>query len=179
MNKNFLLLLALLSLAFMTTAAMAASHEHGAAAPEGQAQPGHEMPMGHQMPMGHEMPTGHDMAMGDAQMIMLGDQVVDGVKADAHLNDVKEAMAKMGMKETHHLMVMFKDETGKVVEAGTVALKVKGPDKIESAAIPLMGMGGHFGADIVLGTPGPYTFTIGTKLADGKTRQFAFTYELK
>ena len=172
MNKNFLLLLALLSLAFMTPAAMAASHEHGAA-PAGQAQPGHEMPMGHQMPMGH------DMAMGDAQMIMLGDQVVDGVKADAHLNDVKEAMAKMGMKETHHLMVMFKDETGKAVDAGTVALKVKGPDKVESAAIPLMGMGGHFGADIVLAAPGMYTFTIGTKLADGKTRQFAFSHELK
>lgn len=172
MKTNFLLLLALLSLAFMTTAAMAASHEHGAA-PEGQAQPGHEMPMG------HEMPTGHEMAMGDTQMIMLGDQVVDGVKADAHLNDVKEAMAKMGMKETHHLMVMFKDESGKVVDAGTVALKIKGPDKVESAAIPLMGMGGHFGADIVLDAPGPYTFTIGTKLTDGKTRQFEFSYELK
>lgn len=172
MKTNFLLLLALLSLAFMTPAAMAASHEHGAA-PAGQAQPGHEMPMG------HEMPTGHEMATGDAQMIMLGDQVVDGVKADAHLNDIKEAMAKMGMKETHHLMVMFKDETGKVVDAGTVALKVKGPDKVETAALPLMGMGGYFGADIVLGAPGMYTFTIGTKLADGKTRQFEFSHELK
>lgn len=167
MNKNFLLLFALMSLAFMTTAAMAATNEHGAA------------PGGHEMPVGHDMSMGHEMAM-DQQMIMLGDKVVEGVKAEAHLNDVKEAMAKMGMKETHHLMVLFQEaETGKAVETGTAALKITGPDKVESAAIPLMGMGGHFGADIVLGAPGMYEFKIGTKLADGKTRQFEFSYELK
>jgi len=167
MKKNYLLLLALLSLALMPAAAMAATHEHGAA------------PEGHEMPMGHEMQMGHEMAM-DQQMIMLGDQVVEGIKADAHLNDVKEAMAKMGLKETHHLMVLFQEaETGKAVPTGTAALKIKGPDNVESAAIPLMGMDGHFGADIVLGAPGMYTFTIGTKLADGKTRQFEFSYELK
>jgi hypothetical protein len=160
MKKNHLLLLALLSLALMPVAAMAASHEHGAA-PAGHTQPGHEMAM-------------------DQKMIMLDDQVVDGIKAMAHLNDVKEAMAKAGMKETHHLMVMFQEAgTGKTVETGTAALKIKGPDNVESAPIPLMSMVGYFGGDIVLGAPGMYTFTIGTKLADGKTRQFEFSHELK
>jgi hypothetical protein len=172
MKTNFLLLLALLSLALLPAAALAASHEHGAP-PAGQAQPGHEMPMGHQM-------SGHEMAMEHAQMIMLGDKVVEGVKAEAHLSDVKEVMAKAGMKETHHLMVLFQEaETGKAVAAGTAALKIKGPDGVESAPLPLMGMEGHFGADITLSAPGIYAFTIGTKLADGKTRQFEYSYELK
>lgn len=172
MKTNFLLLLTLLSLALIPVATMAAMHEHGAA-PGTNAMPGHEMPA-QGMGMGHDMPAGHE------QMIMLGDQVVDGIKADAHLNDIKEAMAKMGMKETHHLMIMFQEaETGKVVPTGTVALKIKGPDNVESAPVALMGMDGHFGADIILGAPGGYTFTIGTKLADGKTRQFEFSHELK
>ena len=172
MKTNFLQLLALLSLALIPATAMAAMHDHGAA-PATTAMPGHEMPA-QGMGMGHDMPTGHE------QMIMLGDQVVDGIKADAHLNDVKEAMAKIGLKETHHLMILFQEaETGKAVPTGTAALKIKGPDNVESAAIPLMGMDGHFGADIVLGAPGAYTFTIGTKLADGKTRQFEFSHELK
>ena len=173
MKNNFLQLLTLFSLTLMPAIAMAASHEHGTA-PAGQTQPGHEMPMGHQMPMGHEM------AMEHAQMIMLGDKVVEGVKAEAHLSDVKEVMAKAGMKETHHLMVLFQEvETGKTAAAGTVALKIKGPDGVESAPMPLMGMEDHFGADIVLGAPGKYAFTIGTRMADGKTRQFEFSYELK
>lgn len=161
MKNNFLLLLALLSLALMPAAAMAASHEHGSS-PAGQTPPGHEMAMEH------------------AQMIMLGDKVVEGVKAEAHISDVKEVMAKAGMKETHHLMVLFQEaETGKTVATGTAALKIKGPDGVESAPVPLMGMEGHFGADIVLAAPGPYTFIIGTRMADGKTRQFEFSHELK
>lgn len=160
MKKNFLLS-ALLSLALLPATAMSANHEPGAA------------------PGGHDMP-GHEMAMEHGQMIMLGDKVVDGVKASVHLNDVKAAMAKMGMKETHHFMVMFQEaESGKAVDAGTVAVKIKGPDNVQSAPLPLMGMGGHFGADITLGAAGRYEFAVGSKLADGKTRQFEFSYELK
>lgn len=167
MKTNFLLLLTLLSLALMPAAAMAASHEPGA-----HTMPGHEMPP-------QETSMGHEMAE-HAQMIMLGDQTVDGVKAEAQLNDIQATMAQMGMKETHHLMVLFQDaQTGKSAGTGTVALKIKGPDGAESAAIPLTGMDGHFGADIVLGATGPYTFTIGTRLTDGKTRQFLFSHELK
>ena len=165
MKTKFFLLPALLSLALMPAGVMAQTHDHGAA------------PGGHEMP-GHEMPMGHEMAMDHGQMIMLGAKTVDGVKAEAHLNDVREAMAKAGMKQTHHFMVLFTEEkTGKTMAAGTAALKVKGPDKVESAAIPMMGMEGHFGADIVLDAAGPYEFTLGTRLTDGKTRQFQFSYQ--
>ena len=41
---------------------------------------------------------GHGDEKAAAGMIMLGEQVVDGVKGMAHLKDVKDAMAKMGMK---------------------------------------------------------------------------------
>jgi hypothetical protein len=165
MKTKFFLPLAFLSLALLPAGANAQTHEHGAA------------PGGHEMP-GHEMPMGHEMAMGHGQMIMLGAKTVDGIKAEAHLNDVREAMAKAGMKQTHHFMVLFTEEgTGKTLATGTAALKVKGPDMVESAAIPMMGMEGHFGADVTLTAAGPYEFTLGTKLADGKTRQFKFSYQ--
>ena len=161
MKTKLLLLLALLSLALMPVSAMAETHEHEAA------------------PAGHEH-SGHEMAMEHGQMIMLGAKEVDGVKAEARLKDSREAMAKAGMKQTHHFMIVLQEAaTGKTTTTGTVALKIKGPDKVESAAIPLMGMEGHFGADVMLEAAGPYEFTVGTKLADGKTRQFQFTYQLK
>jgi hypothetical protein len=40
-------------------------------------------------------------------------------------------------------------------------------------------MDGHFGADIVLPEKGKYLFKVGTKLPDGKTRQYEFGYTLK
>lgn len=108
-------------------------------------------------------------------MIMLGTVVQDGVRAVAHLNDVRTAMAKAGMKETHHFMVLFEEAgSGKQITAGTAAVKIMGPDRKESAPVALMGMDGHFGADIVLGGKGRYSFTVGSRLPDGKTRQFEF-----
>ena len=113
-------------------------------------------------------------------MIMLGDTDEDGVKAEAHLKDVKAAMAKMGMGTTHHFMVMFVDDaSGKPIDSGAAAVKIKGPDGKEGAAVKLRGMQGHFGADVELTEPGEYHFIVGTKLADGKKRQFEFEYTLK
>jgi hypothetical protein len=112
-------------------------------------------------------------------MIMLGEETEEGVKAMAHLNDVKEAMAKMGMKETHHFMVAFVDAAGKPVTEGTVAVKIKNPAGKEGNAIKLMGMEGHFGADIVLPEKGEYHFKVGTKLADGKKREYHFHYTVE
>jgi hypothetical protein len=98
----------------------------------------------------------------------------------AHLNDVKAAMAKIGMKETHHFMVAFLDTaSGNPVTEGTVAVKIKNPAGKEGDAIKLMGMEGHFGADIVLPEKGKYEFKVGTKLPDGKTRQYEFNYTVK
>jgi hypothetical protein len=89
-------------------------------------------------------------------------------------------MAKMGMKETHHFMVLFANaKDGKTIEAGTVAVKIKGPDDKEGAAIKLIGMDKHFGADVILEQKGAYVFTVGTQLADGVKRQFEFKYEVK
>ena len=139
-------------------------------------------------------PTGQDsqekmqgmesMGHGDekvaADMIMIGEQVVDGVKGMAHLKDVKDAMAKMGMKETHHFMMMFRNvKEGKAITTGSVAVKIKGPDGKEGPAIKLMGMEEHFGADVVLDKKGTYVFTVGTQLSDGVKRQFVIKSVIK
>lgn len=121
----------------------------------------------------------HGAMMKDAATAMLGDQTIEGVKAIAHVKDVKAAMAKMGMKETHHFMVNFVDKNGKPVTTGTVAVKIKSPAGKEGEAIALLGMDGHFGADIVLADKGTYEFKVGTKLPDGKVRQYEFKYEVK
>jgi hypothetical protein len=162
-NRWTLLLTVLLTMGFPLVA-FSASHEHD-----------HGV-------MNHDKMEGmdHDSMKMQGDMIMLGDDTEEGVKAMAHLKDVKEAMAKMGMKETHHFMVMFMDaETGKAIESGTVAVKIKGPSGSEGEAIKLMGMQGHFGADIALSEMGEYTFKLGTKLADGKKRQFEFEFTFK
>lgn len=123
--------------------------------------------------------SGHDGMKMDANMTMLGEQTVEGVKALSHVKDVKTAMARMGMKETHHFMVNFVDKAGKPVTEGTVAVKIKDPAGKEGAPLQLLGMDGHFGADVVLADRGRYTFTVGTRLADGTTRQYEFIYEVK
>jgi hypothetical protein len=120
-------------------------------------------------------------AYGDAHanMILIGEQTVAGVQGEAHINDIREAMARLKMKETHHFMVMFMDEKGGHIEEGTAAVKITGPDGKESDAIRLVAMDGHFGADVVLAQKGQYTFKVGTRLPDGQTRQFEFTHALQ
>ena len=112
-------------------------------------------------------------------MLTVGEQTVEGVKAIVYLNDVKATMAKMGMKETHHLMIHFYAKNGKTIEEGTVAAKIKGSDGMEGEPIKLIGMDKHFGADVILEQKGNYVFTIGTQLADGVKRQYELKYEVK
>lgn len=112
-------------------------------------------------------------------MATVGEQVVDRVKAVVHLTDVKETMAKMGKKETHHFMVLFSNaKDGVAVTDGTVAVKIKYPDGFEVPAVRLMGMQGHFGGDVVLDKRGTYVFTLGTHLTDGAKRQYVIKYEI-
>ena len=126
---------------------------------------------------GHE---GHGGMAASGNMLDLGTVTVKGVAAMAHMKDVRTAMAKMGMKTTHHLMIMFNDEkTGKSIEAGTVAVKITGPDGTVTDPMELKGMQGHFGADITLDKPGEYRFQVGSKLADGTARQYEFTTVIK
>ena len=120
----------------------------------------------------HKDPDG--MSSDGATMIV-GSMVSKGVKGMAHLKDVSATMADMGMKTTHHFMIEFIDEkTGELIESGAVALKITNPDAKIGDPILLMGMDGHFGADVTLDMSGEYHFRLGTELADGTKRKYHF-----
>lgn len=121
---------------------------------------------------------GHDMKMDNASS---QDTVtVDGVVAAIHLYDRREAMSKAGMEATHHLMMFFtKQQDDSPLADGAAAVKVTLPSGEELAAKKMMAMGNGFGVDLTLKEPGTYTFTVGTKLADGQKRQFEFQREVK
>lgn len=128
--------------------------------------------------------TKHDMAAmekGTDSTIMLDAVQQDGVSAMAHLYDVSANMAKHGMKETHHMMVMFSDtKDGTPITSGTVAVKVTDPvTGIPCEPKRMMIMGDGFGTDVTIAAPGAYTFEVGTKLTDGKKRVFTFTHTKK
>lgn len=107
------------------------------------------------------------------------EEVVDGVKASFSVLDIKEKMAKMGMKETHHIMVMFADaKSGKKLGEGEVKVKVMAPDKTEQVK-DLMGMEGGFGADFTMPKKGKYGVMAKFKLKDGKMRSAKFWYTVK
>ena len=128
--------------------------------------------MGHdQMQHMNDMEAG--MAHGQGVMIILGEDVHEGIKAMCHLMPIDSKMMPAGSKVTHHLMVMLSDaETGKPFESGMVAVKIGSPDGKEAAPLRLMGMQGHFGADVVLDQPGIWHFRIAAKLADGKVHKY-------
>jgi hypothetical protein len=128
-----------------------------------------------------------DMGHGDHAMMDMGDvahqEVIDGVKATFKVMSMKEHMKGMdmpkGMKETHHIMVEFKDaKSGKALTEGEVKTKVLGPDKVEQTK-DLMGMQGHFGADFDLSKKGKYGVMCKFQLKDGKVRNTKFWYTVK
>lgn len=119
------------------------------------------------------------MQMGGA-MIMLDTVTTDGIKAMAHLQDLRQGAAQPAAGATHNLMVGFEEEgKGTAIAKGRAAVKVTGPDGQTGSAITLNLKEGFFRGDLELKKPGLYTFEVGTKLADDKARQFRFTYELK
>lgn len=127
------------------------------------------------------MHAGHDQMMQMGTVVH--QEVADGVKATFSIKDMRESMKGMespkGMKETHHLMVQFTDaKSGKPLNSGEVKVKIVGPDKSEQLK-DLMGMEGHFGADVVMGKKGKYGVMTKFKLADGKVRSSKFWYEVK
>jgi hypothetical protein len=120
---------------------------------------------------GHGEHKGH--AMTDDDFVEIGKDtrkgVVATVKVKTYDEETKATMAKMDMDATHHIMVFFVDEaSGKAVGGGKAALKVKGQ---EGKPTMLMQMGDGFGADVTLGA-GMHTLEVGSKLGDGKKRQF-------
>ena len=107
------------------------------------------------------------------------EEVVDGVKATFSVLDIKAKMEKMGMKETHHIMVVFSDaKSGKPLKEGEVTVKVQGPDKAEQVK-DLMGMEGGFGSDFTMPNKGKYGVMARFKLKDGKVRSVKFWYTVK
>jgi len=136
--------------------------------------------------MDHE---GHDMDHGGHGMKHSAkaahEEVVDGVKATFNVQTMADAMKGMsmempkGMKETHHLSVLFKDaKSGTPLTEGTVTIKVQNPDKTAQTK-DLMGMQGHFGADFDFSESGKYGVMCKFQLKDGKTRQAKFWYSVK
>ncbi|MFZ1983780.1 MAG: hypothetical protein WAU91_05155 [Desulfatitalea sp.] len=119
------------------------------------------------------------MQMGGA-MIMLDTVTIDGIKAMAHLQDLRQGAAQPAAGATHNFMVGFEEEgKGTAVAKGRAAVKVTGPDGQTGNAMTLTTKDGFFRGDIELKKPGKYTFAVGTKLTDDKARQFSFSYELK
>ena len=131
------------------------------------------MPMDHgSMKMEH---GGGMMAMGK----LAYEEVVDGVKATFKIIDIKAKMKEMGMKETHHIMVVFSDaRSGGKLSEGEVKLKVIGPDKKEQVK-ELMGMEGGFGSDFTMPEKGSYEVMTKFRLKDGKVRSVKFRYTVK
>ena len=122
-----------------------------------------------------KMEHGGMMSMGK----LAHEEVVDGVKATFKVIDIQAKMKEAGMKETHHIMVVFTDaKSGKQLKEGDVKVKVQGPDKAEQVK-DLMGMEGGFGSDFTLPKKGKYGVMAKFKLKDGKVRSVKFWYEVK
>lgn len=112
-------------------------------------------------------------------------EVIDGVKATFKIMSMKEHLRALnmkmprGIKETHHFAVEFKDvKSGKALTAGEVKLKVQNPDK-SSQTKDLIGMQGHFGADLDLSKKGKYGVMCKFLLKDGKVRTARFWHSVK
>jgi hypothetical protein len=136
--------------------------------------------------MDHEsMPMEHGsmkMEHGSGMMAMgklAHEEVVDGVKATFNIIDIKAKMKEMGMKDTHHIMVVFTDaKSGSRLSKGVVNMKVVGPDKKEQVK-ELMGMEEGFGSDFTMPEKGKYGVMAKFKLKDGKVRSVKFWYTVK
>lgn len=123
---------------------------------------------------GHDMGKAHDMEGhgGHGGMMPIGEATEGGVKAVAKVMTYSPEKVEM-IKATHHVMVYFTDAaTGKEITEGKVALKIKSHEGT-SKPMMLMLMGSGFGADIAV-EKGHYELLVGTKLGDGKKRQFEY-----
>ncbi len=129
---------------------------------------------------------GHDMYSGHAAMAGVAhEEVISGVKATFSVQTMADAMKGMGMqipkgiRETHHLSVVFRDaRSGKVLTEGTVKVKILNPDKREQTR-ELMGMQGHFGADFEMAKKGRYGIMCKFLLKGDKIRQVKFWYSIR
>jgi hypothetical protein len=129
--------------------------------------------------------AGHDHSSHAGMGSAAHEEVLDGVKATFTVQTMADAMKAMGMempkgvKETHHISLSLKDvKSGKDLTEGDVKIKVQGPDKKDQTK-EMMGMHGHFGADVDMAKKGKYGVMSRFKTADGKVRQAKFWYTVK
>lgn len=107
------------------------------------------------------------------------EEVVDGVKVTASVIDMRGKALPKGMKETHHVMLVFAPvKTGAPAASGVVKVKIVAPDKTAQTK-DLPAMDGHFGADFAMPAPGRYGVMVKFKLPDGKVRSSKFWYVVK
>ena len=141
---------------------------------------------------GHGAMSGmHDESKMEGHgMMKMGDKVFEGKvgpwQAEARLVDMKAQMQKSKvsekmmakMKNTHHLMVSLTDPgSKKQVTEGKGTVTVTGSD-MKQVKYDLMGMQGHFGADVTLDTPGKYKFVLDIE-SGGKKGEATFDQEVK
>jgi hypothetical protein len=133
----------------------------------------------------HSEHTGHNHSSHASMGSAAHEEVVDGVKATFTVQTMADAMKAMGMemptgiKETHHISLSLKDvKSGKALTEGEVKVKVQGPDKKDQTK-DMMGMHGHFGADVDMAKKGKYGVMSKFKTSDGKVRQVKFWYTVK
>ena len=171
------LIIAVMAVVFamgMPSFVIAMSHaEHGS--DDKAMQKGHDMGMDHGKEMSHDMHKDHAKG-GEDDFVEVGKDTQDGVVATVKIKTYDEEtvnkMKAMGMAATHHVMVFFADEkSGDAIAAGKAALKVKGSGDDSAKPAMLMLMDNGFGTDVNLEGM-MITFEIGTKLEDGKKRQF-------
>jgi len=123
-------------------------------------------------------------------MMKMGDKVFEGKvgpwQAEVRLVDMKAQMAKSKvsekmmakMKNTHHVALSIEDPKTKAhITEGKGSITVTGPDE-KKAKYDLVGMQGHFGADVTLGTPGKYKFVVDIE-SGGKKGRATFDQEIK
>jgi hypothetical protein len=109
-------------------------------------------------------------------------ELVQGVMVVFRMSALKER--KQGelppaMRLTHRLMLDLTDpRSGRAVARGRVMARVVAPDKsIQTRGMMLMG--GHYFADLALGSKGKYAVTVEFVLRDKKLRTSRFWYEVK
>ncbi|MGK2905330.1 MAG: hypothetical protein ACSLFH_03175 [Desulfuromonadales bacterium] len=174
MKRFTIAMMALVLAAGMPTFAVAMSHESQTGKSKEMTK---DSNMDHSKGMSQGMQMGQAMAGDNADFVEIGTDTQDGVVATVKVKTYDEktlaSMKKMGMDATHHVMVFFTDQnSGDEIAGGMAALKIKGS---EADPVMMMLMGAGFGGDVAL-EDGMHTFEFGTKLEDGKKRQFSIMF---
>jgi hypothetical protein len=177
--KRLVVAAAFLSIVAMPVLAVSAEKAQGGM--QGTTMEGHWTMMQGQGMQGQGMKVAHDM-------MRMGTRVYRGKmghwNGEARIIDMKAQMAASGMQaqgtmmNTHHMALALTDpKTNASITEGTGAVTVIGPDK-STKTYDIMGMQGHFGADVNLPKPGKYTFNAKIE-SGGKTGAATFHYTVK